>query len=67
MKQCKAHKPTKNYPFRILVSTIGTAPYKVSKYLAKIRPNKIDEEIIGQFSKPRRGTRGLNFIYYEKG
>ena len=34
--QCKAHKPTKNYPFRILVSTIGTAPYKVSKYLVKI-------------------------------
>ena len=34
--QCKAHKPTKNYPFRVLVSTIGTAPYKVSKYLVKI-------------------------------
>ena len=34
--QCKAHKPTKNYPFRVLVSTIGTAPYKVSEYLVKI-------------------------------
>ena len=34
--QCKAHKPTKSYPFRVLVSTIGTAPYKVSKYLVKI-------------------------------
>lgn len=34
--QCKAHKPTKQYPFRILVSTIGTAPYKVSEYLVKI-------------------------------
>ena len=34
--QCKAHKPSKSYPFRILVSTIGTAPYKVSKYLVKI-------------------------------
>ena len=33
---CKAHKPTKSYPFRILVSTIGTAPYKVSEYLVKI-------------------------------
>ena len=34
--QCKAHKPSKNYPFRILVSTIGTAPYKISEYLVKI-------------------------------
>ena len=34
--QCKAHKPSKSYPFRILVSTIGTAPYKVSEYLVKI-------------------------------
>ena len=34
--QCKAHKPTKNYPFRVLVSTIGTAPYKISKYLVDI-------------------------------
>ena len=34
--QCKAHKATKNYPFRILVSTIGTAPYKLSEYLVKI-------------------------------
>ena len=34
--QCKAHKPTKQYPFRILVSTIGTAPYGLSEYLVKI-------------------------------
>ena len=34
--QCKAHKPSKNYPFRILVSTIGTAPYKVSEYLVQV-------------------------------
>ena len=34
--QCKAHKPTKDYPFRVLVSTIGTAPYRVSEYLVKI-------------------------------
>ena len=34
--QCKAHKPSKNYPFRILVSTIGTAPYKISEYLVDI-------------------------------
>ena len=34
--QCKAHKPSKQYPFRILVSTIGTAPYSLSEYLVKI-------------------------------
>ena len=34
--QCKAHKPSKDYPFRILVSTVGTAPYKVSEYLVRI-------------------------------
>ena len=34
--QCKAHKPSKNYPFRVLVSTIGTAPYKISEYLVEI-------------------------------
>ena len=34
--QCKAHKPAKEYPFRILVSTIGTAQYQISKYLVKI-------------------------------
>ena len=34
--QCKAHKPTKQYPFRILVSTIGTAPYGLSEYLVNI-------------------------------
>ncbi len=34
--QCKAHKPTRQYPFRRLVSTIGTAPYALSEYLVKI-------------------------------
>ena len=33
---CKAHKPSKQYPFRVLVSTIGTAPYKLSEYLVKL-------------------------------
>ena len=32
-----------------------------------VRPNKIDEEIIGQFSNPPCRMRGLNFIYYENG
>ena len=34
--QCKAHKPTKEYPFCVQVSTIGTAPYQINKYLVKI-------------------------------
>ena len=32
----KAHKPEKNYPMRTVVSTIGTPPYGISKYLVKI-------------------------------
>ena len=32
----KAHKPEKNYPMRIIVSTIGTPTYTVSQYLVKI-------------------------------
>ena len=32
----KAHKPEKNYPLCIVVSTIGTPCYGISKYLIKI-------------------------------
>ena len=32
----KAHKPEKNYPMRVVVSTIGTPSYETSKYLVKI-------------------------------
>ena len=32
----KTHKPEKNYPMRIVVSTIGTPSYKTSEYLVKI-------------------------------
>ena len=32
----KAHKPEKNYPLKTIVSTIGTAPYRTSKYLVEI-------------------------------
>lgn len=36
----KAHKPEKNYPMRIIVSTIGTPRYKTSENLVKlIQPN----------------------------
>ena len=50
--QCKAHKPSKQYPFRILVSTIGTAPYKLSQYLVKlIQPTLIKSETMVKNSK----------------
>ena len=32
----KAHKPEKNFPMRVIVSTIGTPPYEISKYLVDI-------------------------------
>ena len=34
--QIKAHKPTKNYPMRNIVSTVGSPAYQVSSYLTKI-------------------------------
>ena len=32
----KAHKPEKDYPMRVVVSTIGTPPYGISSYLVKL-------------------------------
>jgi hypothetical protein len=32
----KAHKPQKNYPMRIIVSTVGTATHGISEYLVKL-------------------------------
>ena len=32
----KVHKQEKNYPMRTIVSTVGTAPYGISKYLVDI-------------------------------
>jgi len=32
----KAHKPQKNFPMRIIVSTVGTPTYEISKYLVQI-------------------------------
>ena len=49
----KAHKPAKNYPMRIVVSTIGSPPYQTSKYLVKIiQPtlNKNDIRVINSTS-----------------
>ena len=40
------------YPFRILVSTIGTAPYKISRYLVKItQPTLSKSKIVVKNSK----------------
>ena len=32
----KAHRPEKNFPMRVVLSTIGTPPYGISKYLVDI-------------------------------
>ena len=32
----KVHKPEKNFPMRVIVSTIGTLSYGISKYLVDI-------------------------------
>ena len=51
--QIKAHKVTKNYPMRNIVSTVGTPAYKVSSYLVKIiQPtlNKNDVKITNSSS-----------------
>ena len=39
----KAHKPEKNYPMRIVVSTIGTPPHGLSAYLVKIIQHTLDK------------------------
>ena len=39
----KAHKPEKNYPMRIVVSTIGTANYGISDYIVSIAQNTLNK------------------------
>ena len=41
----KAHKPEKNYPMRVIVSTIETVPYGTSKYLVKIIQPTLNKNI----------------------
>ena len=41
----KAHKPEKNYPMRTIVSTIGTVPHGMSKYLAEIIQSTLIKKI----------------------
>ena len=38
----KAHKPERNYPMRLVVSTIGTANYGLSEYLVKITKDTLN-------------------------
>ena len=42
----KAHKPAKNYPMRLVVSTIGTANYGLSEYLVRISQNTLNKSEI---------------------
>ena len=39
----KAHKPEKGYPMRIIVSTVGTPVYGLSKYLVNISQPTLDK------------------------
>ena len=39
----KAHKPEKNYPMRLVVSTIGSPPYGLSSYLVGIIQHTLDK------------------------
>ena len=41
----KAHKPEKNYPMRTIVSTIGTPPYGISRYLVNIIQPTLNKNI----------------------
>ena len=42
----KAHKPEKHYPMRIIVSTVGTPVYGLSKYLVNITQPTLDKNEI---------------------
>ena len=55
----KAHKPEKNYPMRIVVSTIGTPSYGISQYLVTIIQqtlNKNETRIINSQSFVRKAS-----------
>ena len=41
--QIKAHKPEKDYPMRVVVSTIGTPTYGLSKYLVNLSQPLLDK------------------------
>ena len=39
----KAHKPEKNYPMRLVVSTIGSPPYGLASYLVRVIQPTLDK------------------------
>ena len=42
----KAHKPEKNYPMRMVVSTVGTPVYEISEYLVNVIQNTLNKNPI---------------------
>ena len=42
----KSHKPSKSYPARTIVSTIGSPAYKVSKHLVKVIQPKLENDMV---------------------
>ena len=51
----KAHKPEKQYPMRLVVSTIGTPPHGISAYLVKIIQHTLNKN-------PRRLKNSASFV-----
>ena len=39
----KAHQPEKNYPMRLVVSTVGSPPYGLSSYLVGVIQPTLNE------------------------
>ena len=56
----KAHKPEKNYPMRIVVSTIGTPTHKISEYLVKLAQPTLNKN-------PVRIKNSRTFVEMAKG
>ena len=55
----KAHKPEKQYPMRLVVSTIGTPPHGISAYLVKIIQHTLNKN-------PRRLKNSVSFVEIAK-
>ena len=54
----KAHTPEKNYPMKLVVSTIGTANYGLSEYLVKIIQNTLNKN--QEFPSLRRRSQDMD-------
>ena len=55
----KAHKPEKQYPMRLVVSTIGTPPHGISAYLVKIIQHTLNKN-------PSRLKNSASFVEMAK-